>query len=88
MEKIIKQNRNFSIFYSIWVFINFTILLVSDKVGDYYFYPIGKSATTAYDGEKTSSLLHAYDITEFIFYISLPLFVLFIYKLKAKNNHE
>ncbi|AYN04781.1 hypothetical protein [Flavobacterium sp. 140616W15] len=86
MEKFIKQNRDFSIFYSIWFFVNFAILLISDKVGDYYFYPIGKSSVISYDGEKMHSLLHAYDITEFIFYISLPLFLLFTYKLIIKNK--
>lgn len=86
MENFIKQNRQFSIFYSIWVFINFTVLLVSDKVGDYYFYPIGNSDIISYDGKRKDSLFHSYDITEFIFYISVPLFILFIYKLKSKNE--
>ena len=86
MENFIKQNRQFSIFYSIWFFINFSVLFISDKVGDYYFYPFGESSTISYDGKKMNSLFHAYDVTEFIFYISVPLFILFICKLKSKNN--
>lgn len=86
MENFIKQNRNFSLFYSVWIFINFAVLLISDKVGDYYFYPISNSGTTSYDGKKMDSLFHAYDITEFIFYVSLPVFLLFIYKRFFKTN--
>lgn len=85
----VQKNRIFSTIYSFWFIINFSMLLISDKLSAELFYPFGKSAELSIytvDGRFSDSVFHTYDITEFIFYCSLPFIILFIYKNIIKTK--
>jgi hypothetical protein len=80
MENFIKQNRVFSLIYSVWFFVNFAVLFISDGLTYGHFYPFDPTAQRAFRNEKFGSLFHSYDMSEFIFYTLSPLILFFIYK--------
>lgn len=92
MKEFIEKNRTKVILFSIWVFINFVCLMVSDKRTSDLFFPFqdNKAITILRNGgsNKSGSVLHAYDFSEFAVYTLFPLFLIFIYQLlfKPKTN--
>lgn len=85
VRKAIQKMSKVLAYYSIWVFIHLSILLIasdgifsgSNMEGTRYFWPFGRSAD-----------IDDYDITEFIFYVIFPLVYVFIRGLMLVSRED
>ena len=73
MNELLKDKKFLSI-YSLWILLQTTFLLISDKDGTRFFWPCTKNSLTV-----------AYDLSEWFFYLATPLVIIFIIKSFEKK---